>query len=209
MVPLAAGIRPRVAGAREEEILDATVRLLLEAGYDRLTLDAVAKEARAGKATLYRRWESKASLVVDAMVRAKQAPHVETHDTGSLREDLLRTFCGQHGPVGSDATALMGAVVTALASDPDFATRFREQVIAPKVAVSDEIYRRAVARGEISADLDLEVIGPALAGIVLHRTFVLGLVSDDESVQRVVDHVILPACGLVPPAPSSQEADRP
>ena len=48
--------RPRVAGEREEEILDATVRLLVDVGYDKLTLDAVAAEARASKATLYRRW---------------------------------------------------------------------------------------------------------------------------------------------------------
>ena len=84
-------LRPRVEGAREEEILDATIRLLLEAGYDRLTLDSVARRARASKATLYRRWDDKPSLVVDAMVRAKQAPHVETHDTGSLRGDLIAT----------------------------------------------------------------------------------------------------------------------
>ena len=64
-------------GAREDEILDATLELLLEVGYDRLTMDAVAKASRASKATLYRRWETKPSLVVDAMVRAKQAPSVD------------------------------------------------------------------------------------------------------------------------------------
>ena len=81
------GHRPRVEGEREDEILDATVTLLMEVGYDRLTMDAVAKEAHASKATLYRRWETKASLVVEALVRAKSAPHVADHDTGSLRTD--------------------------------------------------------------------------------------------------------------------------
>ena len=128
--------RPRVEGEREDEILDATLHLLLEVGYDRLTLDAVARRARASKATLYRRWDGKPSLVVDAMVRAKQAPHVEQHDTGSLRGDLVSTFCGQHGLGRSDATVAMGSVITALGSDPDFAARFREAFIAPKVEVS-------------------------------------------------------------------------
>ncbi|HEY9378647.1 MAG TPA: helix-turn-helix domain-containing protein, partial [Jiangellaceae bacterium] len=63
--------RPRVAGEREDEILDATVRVLVNVGYDKLTLDAVAAEARASKATLYRRWKGKAELVVDAVHRAK------------------------------------------------------------------------------------------------------------------------------------------
>src|ERR1700709_2019302 len=94
---LAASTRPRVEGDRADEILEATLELLLEVGYDRLTLDAVARRARASKATLYRRWDDKPSLVVDAMVRAKAAPNIETHDTGSLRSDLISTFCGAEG----------------------------------------------------------------------------------------------------------------
>ena len=70
MVP----IRPRVEGEREDEILDATLELLIEVGYDRLTMDSVAKRSRASKATLYRRWETKASLAIDALLRAKGAP---------------------------------------------------------------------------------------------------------------------------------------
>ncbi len=193
------GSRPRIEGDREDDILDATLRLLLDVGYDRLTLDAVAREARASKATLYRRWDNKASLVVDAMVRARQAPSVETHDTGSLRGDLISTYCGQRGlgsNSGSDSgTNALGSVLTALSSDPEFAALFREAFIAPKIKVSREIYARACERGEISADLDLDVIAPALAGILLHRAFVLGIVPDDASVERVIDHVILPAVG--------------
>ncbi|MCW2846685.1 MAG: TetR/AcrR family transcriptional regulator [Marmoricola sp.] len=187
--------RPRVEGDREDEILDATLHLLREVGYDRLTMDSVARRARASKATLYRRWESKPSLVVDAMVRAKEAPSVDAHDTGSLRGDLVSTFCGSHGMAHSDATGLLGSVITALSSDPEFAARFRTQFIEPKVAVSHAIYTRAIERGEISADLDIDMIAPALAGILLHRSFVLGVLPDDETVERVIDHVILPAVG--------------
>src|SRR4051812_10260649 len=147
--------RPRVAGEREDEILDVTVQLLMEVGYDRLTMDAVAKEARASKATLYRRWESKASLVVEALARAKSAPHIDEHDTGTLRGDLLSTFCGHEGMSGA-ATGVLGSVITALSTDPEFADRFRETFIAPKLAVSQAIYQRAQERGEIDRDLDLE-----------------------------------------------------
>jgi AcrR family transcriptional regulator len=184
--------RPRVEGEREEEILDATVNLLMEVGYDRLTMDAVAREARASKATLYRRWESKASLVVEALARGKTAPHVEEHDTGSLRGDLLATFCGHEGMSGA-ATGILGSVLTAVSTDPEFAERFREQFIAPKLVVSQGIYRRAQERGEIREDIDVDVIGPALAGILLHRAFIMGAPIDDATIERVVDHVILPA----------------
>ena len=187
------GTRPRVEGDREDEILEATLELLLDVGYDRLTMDAVARRARASKATLYRRWADKPSLVVDAMVRAKHAPHVDSHDTGSLRGDLVTTFCGAHGIGRNEATGMLGSVITALSSDPEFARRFREAFIAPKVKVSHDIYQRAIDRGEIPADVDIEVIAPALAGILLHRSFVMGVVPDDETVERVIDHVILPA----------------
>jgi AcrR family transcriptional regulator len=197
---LAASIRPRVEGDRAEEILEATLTLLFEVGYDRLTLDAVARKARASKATLYRRWDTKASLVVDALVRAKQAPTVEDHDTGSLRGDLMSTFCSPHGVVDSDATSALGSVVTALMTDPDFGAQFREKFIAPKMEITHAIYQRALARGDIAEDVDLEIIGPALAGILLHRAFVMGLAPDDDVVRRVVDHVILPAVGYRPDA---------
>ena len=184
--------RPRVEGEREDEILDSCVELLIEVGYDRLTMDAVAKKARASKATLYRRWESKASLVVEALVRAKNAPEIDDHDTGSLRGDLISTFCGNHG-LNETVTQVMGSVLTALATDPEFGAEFRAKFIAPKIAVTQAIYQRAIERGEAPADLDIEVIGPALAGILLHRSFILGAAPDDETIRRVVDNVILPA----------------
>ena len=184
--------RPRVEGDREEEILAATIELLLEVGYDRLTMDAVAKQARASKATLYRRWESKPRLVVEALARAKSSPQVQEQDTGSLRGDLVATFCGHEG-LGQVGTEVLGSVVTALATDPDFAAEFREAFIAPKVAVTRGIYERARERGEIAACVDLDIVGPALAGILMHRLFVLGLPTDEATVRKVIDHVILPA----------------
>lgn len=192
MTKLAPAHRPRVEGEREDEILDATVEELMEVGYDRLTMDAVAKRAHASKATLYRRWETKASLVVEALVRAKSAPHIAEHDTGSLRSDLLSTYCGHEG-MNSKATGALGSVITALATDPEFAEEFRAKFIAPKIEISERIYRRAQARGEIADDIDVDLIAPALAGILMHRAFILGILPDDATIERVIDHVILPA----------------
>jgi hypothetical protein len=87
----------------------------------------------------------------------------------------------------------MGAVITAVSTDPDFAEEFRAKFIAPKIAISLGIYERARERGEIGADVDIDVIAPALAGILMHRAFMLGDPPDDATIERVVDHVILPA----------------
>lgn len=185
--------RPRVEGDREEQILDAALALLLEVGYDRLTMDAVAREAHASKATLYRRWESKPALVIDALLRAKSAPHPVAPDTGSLRQDLLETFCGASGLASQVHTGVLAALITAISTDAEFAALFRKTFVEPKVAITRAIYERAIARGEIDAAVDLDVIGPALAGILLHRAYLLGEPADPGTIERVVDHVILPA----------------
>lgn len=185
--------RPRVEGEREAEILDATLTLLASVGYDRLTMDAVAAEARASKATLYRRWSSKPALVVDALLRTKEALQAPVVDTGSLREDLMQMACVHGGLTDARSAQVMAGVVTAIQRDPEFAEEFRTRVIAPKIAVIRGIFERARTRGEITADLDLDLLAPALPGIILHRSFVLGFPPDEQTVARVVDEIILPA----------------
>ena len=193
--------RPRVEGEREGEILDATLELLLEAGYDRLTMDAVAARSKASKATLYRRWSSKPTLVVDALLRSKRSPDLQDVDTGSLRGDLIGTFCGPGGMADKDNAKMLAAVMTALHTDDEFAADFRARYLAPKIAVSQQIYSRAQARGELCPGVDLSLIGPALAGILLHRSFLLGAQVDTETIEKVVDQIILPAATGRPYSP--------
>ena len=187
----AEGTRPRVEGDREQEIFDATLQVLEEVGYDRLTMDAVATAAHASKATLYRRWNGKVALVIDALLSQK-GPH-EPADTGSLRGDLLATFCGVGGLTDHSAVATFASVLTAISRDAEFAAAFREKVIGPKAAVGREIFERAQARGELKEGLDLDLLAPALAGICLHRLFLMGLPPDQDLIRRVVDQIILPA----------------
>ena len=129
----AAAARPRVEGDREQEIFDATLDVLVDVGYDKLTMDAVATAARASKATLYRRWESKASLVLEAVL-AQKGPIGDLPDTGTLRGDLIASHCAGHGGLTDQRQlAVFSSVVTALGRDPEFADGFRNQFIGPKV----------------------------------------------------------------------------
>src|SRR3954454_10191207 len=101
-------LRARVEGDRERQILDAALEVLAEVGYDRLTMDAVAQRAKASKATLYRRWNSKAKLVVEALARMKTTSE-EVPDSGDLRTDLMTAFCGMGGLTDHDTTSTFGA----------------------------------------------------------------------------------------------------
>jgi AcrR family transcriptional regulator len=188
--------RPRVEGDREQQILDATLAVLADVGYDRLTMDAVAARAKASKATLYRRWSNKVSLVIEALQHSKGPG--ELPDTGTLRGDLMGVFCGMGGLVDQTTVATFASVLTAIARDADFAEAFRRDVVGPKVALSQEVWRRAQERGELRADADLSLLEPALAGIVLHRVFVMGERPDADLITRVIDQIILPAASCDP-----------
>ena len=191
MTPTETGTRPRVEGERELEILEAALEVLDDVGYDLLTMDAVAARAKASKATLYRRWKGKPELVVAAIMAHKGEAVVP--DTGSLRGDLLAAYCGSGGLNDPHAQSVLSAVVTAMGRDPEFAEVYRRDFIGPKLAVSRVIYERARERGEVHPDADLSVLAPSLAGIVLHRAFLLGDAVTPDLLERVLDEVILPA----------------
>jgi AcrR family transcriptional regulator len=187
--------RPRVEGDREAEILEAALHVLGEVGYDRLTMDAVALRAKASKATLYRRWNGKVSLVIDAMHHGHHHPSAEEGpvDTGSLRGDLIAAFCGDGGLTDKPEVAAFGAILTAIGRDAEFAEAFRREVLAPKLAGTAALFERAKQRGEISDQVDTELLAPALAGIVLHRFFLVGEPPTKELITTVIDQIILPA----------------
>ena len=183
--------RPRIEGDREQQILETALQIMAEVGYDRLTMDAVATRARASKATLYRRWAGKANLVIDALLSQKE--EIGDHDTGSLREDLLTTFCGSGGLTDSRQIAILGSVVTAISRDAEFAEAFRREFVGPKLEIARTIFERAHARGEVRGDIDFDILLAALPGIVLHRQFLLGDAPTPDLIARVIDQVILPA----------------
>jgi len=183
--------RPRVEGDREQEILDATLQVLGDVGYDRLTMDAVATRAKASKATLYRRWNGKVSLVIDALLSVKSTPDLP--DTGTLRGDLIASFCGMGGLTDEQSVATFASVITAIHRDQDFAAAFRREVIGPKSQLSRTVFERARDRGELAEGVDIDLIAPALAGIVLHRMYVMGEMPDEALITRVIDQIIFPA----------------
>lgn len=185
------GTRPRVEGEREHEILSAALEVLAEVGYDRVTMDAVAARAKASKATLYRRWNGKVTLIIDALLSLKTERPVP--DTGSLRGDLLEAFCSDAAQAVRSPVSSYVSVVTALSRDEELAEAFRRDVLAPKIAATRAIFERAKDRGEIPAAVDLDLLTPALPAILMHRSHVLGAPVDSQTIAAVIDQIILPA----------------
>jgi AcrR family transcriptional regulator len=193
VIPTAATTRPRVEGERATEIHEAVIRLLVEHGYDRLTFDAVAAEVRASKATLYRKWPTKAALVVEAVVETVCPSLLDRPDSGSLRGDLVVGACQDRG-LTAGLPALLGAVMPALHRDAELYSEFQARFLGPMTEQSVGIFRRAQERGEVGPDADLERLASILPAMAVHQAVVFGRSCGVDDVTAIVDEVVLPAC---------------
>src|SRR6201985_3266573 len=132
---------------RETELLEVTLRLLQEHGDDQLTVDAVAAGARASKATVYRRWPSKAELVLAAFIEGCRQIAVHPR-TGTLRGDLL-----QLGHVISQQTSeqagTIRAVLVEISRHPALRDAMQNEFLDQRKALMHEVLGDAVRRGEI------------------------------------------------------------
>ncbi|MEY9891425.1 AcrR family transcriptional regulator [Catenulispora sp. MAP12-49] len=177
--------------SRDDALCQAALELLAEVGYDRLTIDAVASRAGAGKATCYRRWAGKAELTVDAIGRMKAQP--ELPDTGTLRGDLVELTCHFHDT--EDAafrTDVQAGLVSGLVRDAKLREVFAEQFIAPRKAVFRTVFQQAVERGEIAPVPNYELLSDVVPSMVFHRMIMTGKAPDPEFVQTIIDQIVLP-----------------
>lgn len=181
---------------RELELLAVTLRLLQQHGYDRLTVDAVAATARASKATVYRRWPSKAELVLAAFVEGIRQVAVPP-DTGTLRGDLLQLgdlVCQQ----ARRHTGTIRAVLVEVSRNPALNEAMRHQFVDRRKALMHHILQRAVERGEIDGSAVDEELWDVLPGYLVFRFIIPSRPPTRRTVRALVDDVILP--GLTRPA---------
>ena len=187
---------------RDPEILDATLEVLAETGYDGMTIDMVAGRAKAGKATVYRRWASKSELVIDAVACMKTADidFDALPDTGTLRGDLVAMVKPHTIEDGSRKLQVMAGLVSMLSRHPELVDSVREAVTEPRVRVNRIFLRRAIERGEIPAHVNVDLLAQVGGAMATHRTLIQRKPVDRAFIISIIDGVILPAVGLKPGA---------
>jgi AcrR family transcriptional regulator len=185
---------------RDPEILEVALDVLSEIGYDGMTIDMVATRAKAGKATLYRRWDSKADLVLDAVVCMKQRD-IDLDalpDTGTLRGDLVAMIKTPSIREGERKLKVMAGIASMIARSPELAAAAQSALVEPRATVNRIFFRRAIERGEIPADSDVERLCTISPAMVAYRVLMLGKPVDREFLISTIDGIILPAAGLRP-----------
>ena len=176
---------------REAELLAVTLRHLQEHGYERLTVESVATEARSSKATMYRRWPSKERLVLAAFIEGTNCSEVPPQ-TGSLRGDLIdigSVICDQ----SVEHASTMRAVLMELDRSPELAEAFETEFVLQRRVVFNEVLAAAVDRGEIDAEVITDELNDMLAGYLVFRFLMPGKRPTKNTVVALVDEVIIPS----------------
>jgi len=181
--------RPRSEQA-DRAIMAAAVGLLDERGLAGMSIEEIAARAGVSKATIYRRWPSKGLLALDAFVSRFRALQPQP-DTGSLRGDLMAAL---HAWVDAVTTTPMGRMLTGLIAeaqhDDSLRAAWRDRVLEPLRLQHRVLLDRAIARGEIGAGVDQEVVLDLFFGAAQHRLLLGHLPMSDEFIERVVDIIL-------------------
>jgi len=169
----------------DEAILSAAVDLLIEEGFARLSIEGVAARAGVGKATVYRRWESKSALVVDG-IKERLVSSIDIPDTGDFRDDIeailtqiLVRLRGMEGQVWR-------AVVGELVKNEELERVFRQRFIATRRAEMRSRLEAAMQQGDVPSG-DVELLCEVGVAILHHRALVSGEPLDDDLPGRIVN----------------------
>lgn len=205
-----AGTRSRAGGrkrdaTRDTAILSATIDVLVEVGFEKMTVDMVALRARAGKGAVYRRWPSKTEMVLDAIARMKRDMVDLDHlpDTGSLRGDMLALFETGLAERGEHFMRAIAGLAALLAQHPEVADAGHQAMIEPWAEANRILIGRAITRGKAKAGADVETIAQVIPSMGGYRSLIQRRAFDRAFLVGLLDNVLLPALGIAPPHPSA------
>ncbi|GHF66031.1 AcrR family transcriptional regulator [Amycolatopsis bartoniae] len=186
--------KPRRRGKElEDVILDITWVELVEVGYNRLTIESVAKRARTSKPVIYRRWSNRAELVLAAWARQTPTEMAVPIDTGSLRGDLIALFRRVAERANSVMTEVIAGVMGEAFRHPEVVELLHQRLRqSPMSSTLQAIVDRAVARGELDpVELPARVTRVPL-DLIRNETLLCRGPMPEQAVIDLVDEVYLP-----------------
>ncbi|TDD17077.1 TetR/AcrR family transcriptional regulator [Nonomuraea diastatica] len=182
----AAVLQPQITSAISEAVLDE----LAERGYGRLSMEAVARRAGVGKSALYRRWPRKQDMVL-AVLSQMSVPLAEFPDTGSLRGDLIAGLAAIRDWLTHPRFVLILPDLTAEAArNPVLAEAIQDTIGTPRRQLGSAALHRAVERGELPADLNLELALDLLAAPIHWRLNVRQAPIEPGYLEALADHLM-------------------
>jgi AcrR family transcriptional regulator len=187
----------RRGAALEDAILDAAYAELTEAGYTAFSVEAVAARARTGKASIYRRWNSKNDLVMDALCAALPTPEacgitMDIDEDVSTFDALRGVAHAIAGVITSPAGDAMRAIKCEAATDPDLARLIDERFQAPRRAALLALLRRGVGRGEVRPEAATQIVADVVPAVLTHRVILQREPLTEADITAMIEQVFIP-----------------
>lgn len=179
-------------------ILGAALKLVAEVGYERMSIEEVARRAATAKTSVYRRWPTKEAMVLAAVRFYIRDPsgrkaRAAADDTGSLRGDLLAHAKRLAALLTRERVSILAGLLLAMRTQPELAETVRGQLIQLEGDAVTSILERAARRGERAVRRPEATVAMVLPSVLFTRMLVLDAPLDDAFLARLVDEVIVPA----------------
>jgi AcrR family transcriptional regulator len=183
------------AAALRESVTETIRRAVFEelagTGFARMSMEAVTRRARVGKAALYRRWPSKEAMVVELVSEAAAEHLPVTADSGSLHDDVERfvrdTMADLRHPL---VGRIIPDLVAESARNPSLSAALHEAVLAPRRAAVAALLHQAIDRGELPADIDMGLAVDLFGAPLYFRMLAVGGPTDDAYIARLTRAVL-------------------
>jgi AcrR family transcriptional regulator len=180
--------RPRSEAARQQ-ILEAAYKLLRAKGMQSTSTQQIAAKAGVSTATLYRWWDTKEAIMLDAMLKHAR-PALAPEGKGSPLEELRADTVRQAKYLASEDGKVVARLLAGIHENEDLREQFRRRVIKPRRVTPYKLVDEAIKRGELPKDTDPVVLLDALYGPTLHRLFIGHAPITPEFAGRVADLVL-------------------
>ena len=187
----AAPVRRRTGGRSARirtAVLDATIDALVADGIDQVSIADIAAKAGVHETSIYRRWGTKETLIVDALF-ARTEHDLPIPDTGSLRGDLIAAIRSLAELLSSPIGALIAGASALTVDNPDLAAS-RDRYWASRFALADNVIRRAVERGELPPGAQPRPAMDMLAGALHMRAILTHEPLEPDLPERLADVVL-------------------
>ncbi|WP_074330421.1 TetR/AcrR family transcriptional regulator [Mycobacteroides abscessus] len=188
--PRSAGLRRR-GSALEEAILDAGWEQLVEAGYERFTIDTVAARSSSARSVLYRRWPSRLDLLQAVIRRRGQIDTIAVPDTGCLRSDvltLLHEFNDRRAGLVGVIASMLAAYFTETGGAPN---DLRSLFLSNRPKAMECIIEHAITRGELATTPPDHIMTLPI-DLLQHEVFMTMAPAPTETITAIVDDIFLP-----------------
>ncbi|GKS11728.1 TetR family transcriptional regulator [Paenibacillus chitinolyticus] len=176
--------RPRNVEA-QKSILSASYELLLENGFQAVTVDKIADRAQVSKATIYKWWPNKAAVVMDGFLYAATA-RLPVPDTGSACNDILIHATN----LTRFLTSREGTIITELLGEGQFdsglAEAYRTRFFRPRRLEARGLLEKGIQLGELKKGIDIDICIDLIYGPIFYRLLVTGDKLDEPYVQYLV-----------------------